>query len=147
MGARNMIEYNSPHIQPTPAFNFWHDIKTNVVQRNKWDDGSLSARSANNEETDKVGLFGKLHNRESSFDAKLNARALNESRTQRALENSSNNFLAMAKQNNQKYAARFMYSQVNLAGDDTDSERSQSVGRRSVSTGRQRIQSASERFS
>jgi hypothetical protein len=72
MGAKHMIEYNSPHIKPNPTFNYWQDIKTNVMQRNKWDDASLSARSAQDAddgERGSIGMLANFHNRQNSGTA------------------------------------------------------------------------------
>lgn len=42
MGFKNSYWYNSPQIQPNDSFNFWHDIKANVMVRNKWEDNNIN---------------------------------------------------------------------------------------------------------
>lgn len=38
MGAKNSHFYMSPRHKVTESFNFWHDIKANVVTRSNWED-------------------------------------------------------------------------------------------------------------
>jgi hypothetical protein len=35
--SKHIHYYQSPHYNPTPAFNFWRDLEHNVKARNDWD--------------------------------------------------------------------------------------------------------------
>lgn len=37
MGTRQSIYHNSPHYKINEGFNFWHDVKTNIMARNNWE--------------------------------------------------------------------------------------------------------------
>mmetsp|Transcript_14098 Transcript_14098/g.10148 ORF Transcript_14098/g.10148 Transcript_14098/m.10148 type:complete len:83 (-) Transcript_14098:681-929(-) len=37
-GARHSYFHNSPHYRVNPTFNFWHDVKYNVMTRTQWED-------------------------------------------------------------------------------------------------------------
>lgn len=38
---RNSYWYNSPRVAPNQNFNFWQDIKSNLLIRNKWEDKNI----------------------------------------------------------------------------------------------------------
>jgi hypothetical protein len=42
IGYKTSYWYNSPQIKTNENFNFWHDIKANVVTRTKWEDTNLN---------------------------------------------------------------------------------------------------------
>lgn len=41
MGYRKQYYYDTPKIRPNSAFNYWLDIKSNVLTRNRWEDTKI----------------------------------------------------------------------------------------------------------
>ena len=113
-GFRNSHMYSSPHHKPNASYNFWHDIKANLLTRTQWEDQNSTltqvANSVNN-----GGFLASFQQNHNNIPNKRN-----EARTQNVSRTEVQQVVKVVDQ--KKYMARFMYSQVEL-GSDTDSER------------------------
>eukprot|EP00347_Sterkiella_histriomuscorum_P008009 403346715 len=134
MGAKNSYWYNSPQIKPNDSFNFWHDIKANVIARNTWEDNNL------NDGKTQHSISGTL--KQSQSQKGLNTFGKRSSQTPNVETQSIMSGRASTASNMpvaSKYAARLLYSQVDLGSDDDDarSSRGASSARNSLQRSRQ----------
>ena len=126
-GARHSHFYNSPLYRESTSFNFWHDLHTNVVARNNWDNSRALSHDDNLSERSHRPL-SKRNNSEAVIQLMSQSPGQDQQRDLSRSSRVDRNYSQQKEKNPQKkqYMARYLYSQVDL-GSDNESLHSISV--------------------